>query len=163
MEPDIRWSKLSSVKPYSLGGRSCPLCLAEKTAIARDTSGQMLNRRRELMNRCLHMDPFKLTNFVTSQHTPNTQIQNQSDDDELDPPEDDQNDNPEPSAKDPQSDDSSSFTTSPVEQLDLSRLSTIVEEEHQQPPDPPVLDPGLPRRSRRVCKRRHSCLDVETL
>ena len=109
------------------------------------------------------MDPFKLTNFVTSQHTANTQIQNQSDDDELDPPEDDQNDNPEPSAKDPQSDDSSSFTTSPVEQLDLSRLSTIVEEEHQQPPDPPVLDAGLPRRNRRVCKRRHSCLDVETL
>jgi hypothetical protein len=45
-EPDIIWSKLSSAKPYSLGGRSCPLCLAEKTAIATDTSGEMLNRRR---------------------------------------------------------------------------------------------------------------------
>jgi hypothetical protein len=32
-EPEIIYSKLSSAKPYSLGGRSCPLCLAEKTAI----------------------------------------------------------------------------------------------------------------------------------
>ena len=52
--------KLPSAKPYSLGGKSCPLCLAEKTAIATNTSAQMLNRRRELMNRCLHNDPFKL-------------------------------------------------------------------------------------------------------
>ena len=35
-EPEIKWSKLSSAKPYTLGGRSCPLCLAEKTAIARE-------------------------------------------------------------------------------------------------------------------------------
>ena len=90
------------------------------------------------MNRCLHMDPFKLTNFVTSQHTANTQIQNQSDDDELDPPElpgdnteDDQNDNVEPPSEDPQSHDSSLQTTIPVEQIDLPRLSTIVEVEHQ--------------------------------
>ena len=81
-EPEIRWSKLSTAKPYSLGGRSCPLCLAEKTAIARDTSGQMLNRRRELMNRCLHKDPHKLSNFCTIQNTaPPTPVQ--PDDDEV--------------------------------------------------------------------------------
>ena len=68
-EPEIIWSKLSSAKPYSLGGRSCPLCLAEKTAIATDTTGEMLNRRRELMNRCLHKDPYKLSNFSTSLST----------------------------------------------------------------------------------------------
>ena len=56
-EPEIIWSKLSSAKPYSLGGRSCPLFLAEKTAINRDTTGEMLNRRRELMNRCHHKEP----------------------------------------------------------------------------------------------------------
>ena len=66
-EPEIRWSKLLSAKTYSSGGQNCPLCLAEKTPIATDTSGKMLNRRRELMNRCLHKDPFKLSNFCTSQ------------------------------------------------------------------------------------------------
>jgi hypothetical protein len=60
-EPEIIWSKLSSARPYSLGGRSCPLFLAEKT----DTTGEMLNRRRELMNRCLHKDPYELSNFST--------------------------------------------------------------------------------------------------
>ena len=65
-ELEIKWSKLSSAKPYTLGGRSCPLCLAEKTAIAKDNTGEMLNRRRELMNRCLHKDPYKLSNFCTS-------------------------------------------------------------------------------------------------
>ena len=39
-KPEMRWSKLSSAKPFSLGGRSCPLCLADNTAIVRDTSGQ---------------------------------------------------------------------------------------------------------------------------
>ena len=53
-EPEIIWSKLSSAKPYSLGGRSCPFCLAEKTAIATDTTGEMLN---------------KLSNFSTSLST----------------------------------------------------------------------------------------------
>ena len=42
---------------------------AENTAIARDNSGQMLQRRRELMDRCLHKDPFKLSNFCKSKHT----------------------------------------------------------------------------------------------
>ena len=68
-EPEIKWSKLSSAKPYTLGGRSCPLCLAEKTAIAKDNTGEMLNRRRELMNRCLHKESYKLSNFSTSLST----------------------------------------------------------------------------------------------
>ena len=65
-QPEILWSKVTSAKPYLLGGRTCQLCITEKTAIARDTSGVMLNRRRELMNKCLHKEPFKLSNFYSS-------------------------------------------------------------------------------------------------
>ena len=41
----------------------CSLCLAEKTEIARDTSGKMINKRNELMQKCLHKEKFKLSNF----------------------------------------------------------------------------------------------------
>ena len=66
-QPLITWSKVTSAKPYLIGGRTCQLCIAEKTEIAKDTSGSMLNRRRELMNKCLHKEPYKLSNFY-SQH-----------------------------------------------------------------------------------------------
>jgi hypothetical protein len=62
-QPLITWSKVTSAKPYMLGGRACQLCITEKTEIAKDTSGSMLNRRRELMNKCLHKEPYKLSNF----------------------------------------------------------------------------------------------------
>jgi hypothetical protein len=35
--------------------------------------------------------------------------------------------------------------------------------EVQQPPEPPDLDQGGPRRSRRVCRRRYACLDMDSL
>ena len=60
-------------------GGSCPLCLAEKTAIARDNRRQMFKRRRELLDRCLHKDPFKLSNFCKSQRTPSVQPDGEDD------------------------------------------------------------------------------------
>ena len=33
--------------------------------IAKDSSGRMLNRRKELMNRCLHKDQYKLSNYYS--------------------------------------------------------------------------------------------------
>ena len=51
----------------------------------------------------------------------------------------------------------------PTPAVDMPRPSITVGEEHQQPPDTPVLVIGLLRRSRRVCKRRYDCLDMETL
>jgi hypothetical protein len=39
--------------------------LEEELVIAKDTSGSMLNRRRELMNKCLHKEPYKLSNFYS--------------------------------------------------------------------------------------------------
>ena len=65
-EPEIVWSKHKSAKPYQLGNRRCNLCLSEKIAIAQDKSGRMLNRRREILNRCLHKDIHKLASYSTS-------------------------------------------------------------------------------------------------
>ena len=70
VEPTVSWHKVCSAKPYKLGGKMCSLCLAEKTEIARDTSGEMLNKRSELMHKCLHKQKFKLDNFCVNQHVP---------------------------------------------------------------------------------------------
>jgi hypothetical protein len=64
-QPLITWSKVRSAKPYLIGGRTCQLCIPEKTEIAKDTNGSMLNRRRELMNKCLHKEPYKLSKFYS--------------------------------------------------------------------------------------------------
>ena len=42
VEPTVSWHKVCSAKPYTLGGKMCSLCLAEKTEIARDTSGEIV-------------------------------------------------------------------------------------------------------------------------
>jgi hypothetical protein len=68
-ESSVSWSKVSVTKPYERGGKTCSLCLTEKVSIARDLSGSMLNKRREIMNRCRHRDKHYLTNFL-SVHDP---------------------------------------------------------------------------------------------
>ena len=70
VEPTISWSKVCPAKTYKLGSKVCSLCLAEKTEIARDTSGEMLNKRSELMHKCMHRDKFKLANFCSAQQIP---------------------------------------------------------------------------------------------
>ena len=62
-DSNVRWSKVSVTRPYQRGGRSCSLCLTEKVSIARDTTREMLNKRREIMNRCRHRDRHYLTNY----------------------------------------------------------------------------------------------------
>ena len=83
-EPEILWSKHKSAKPYQLGNRRCNLCLSEKIAIAQDKSGRMLNRRREILNRCLHKDIHKLSSYSTSfprQDNDTTNMSEESEDD----------------------------------------------------------------------------------
>jgi hypothetical protein len=129
---EIRWSNLSSAKPYSLGGRICPLCLVEKTAIARDNSGdiqtvqfgnqsahsQHLNHLMSMQwtfRQVLFSHLSRISSHLTLSHLPPLLIA--------------------------------------MEQHDLPGLSTAVDEEYRQIT---VMDPGLQRRS----KRRHTCLDV---
>ena len=59
----IKYSTLSCPKPYTRGGRSCDLCLMEKTLIARNNSDQSLNKRTEVMAKCRHKAPHLLDNY----------------------------------------------------------------------------------------------------
>ena len=150
-EPMIKWSKVSSSQPYTLGMRSCPLCNAEKTAIAKDTSGLMLNRRREMMNRCLHKDPHKLTSHHTilplpaANHLPPAILNH--------------------TAEENAQDMDVSVQTLVEETVQAEGADDAVVHQQPEPPDPgdeePIPDPqdqglGQIRRSRRNAKRRYS-------
>ena len=63
MEHTIRWSIESEPKPYTGGGRTCELCIIEKTMIARSKPDESLNRRTEIMAKCRHRLPFFLNNY----------------------------------------------------------------------------------------------------
>ena len=53
--PDIEWPKLQDAPAYSLGNRTCDLCLTEKVEIAKNYKDPgYLNRRGELAHRCRH-------------------------------------------------------------------------------------------------------------
>ena len=69
-----RTSTTRSKNFYLKNHLQCSLCLTEKVSIARDMSGEMLNKRSEIMNRCRHKDKHYLTNFLTS-HNPPVQYQ----------------------------------------------------------------------------------------
>ena len=82
-DPEITWSKLKSARPYSVGSAKCSLCLTEKIAIAQDKSGKMINRRREIMNRCLHKDRYKLSELAIPTITEEDSIDSLNDDNEV--------------------------------------------------------------------------------
>ena len=63
---DISWVTRSLAKPMERGGRSCNLCLTEKTMIAGCKDDSYLNKRNEVMTRCLHRFPHLLNNWYTS-------------------------------------------------------------------------------------------------
>ena len=48
----IGWSIECEPKPYTGGGRSCDLCLMEKTFIARSEAKESLNSRTEILGKC---------------------------------------------------------------------------------------------------------------
>ena len=50
----IEWKILKKCYKYVAGGDKCDVCLSEKLAIMEDTDPRTLNRRTELMNKCLH-------------------------------------------------------------------------------------------------------------
>ena len=63
---DISWSTKSMAKPMQRGGKSCNLCLTEKSMIASSKDAKLLNKRNEVMTRCLHRFPHLLNNWYTS-------------------------------------------------------------------------------------------------
>ena len=50
----IDWLIAMKAHPYICGMRKCDLCLCEKLMIARANSANLLNKRDELVSKCLH-------------------------------------------------------------------------------------------------------------
>ena len=57
---DIKWSLKSKAVPYRAGARFCDTCLSEKTHIALSKPQDVLNSRKEIINKCPHNRDFKL-------------------------------------------------------------------------------------------------------
>ena len=66
-DPTISWSKVKNARSYNPGNKNCNMCLEEKTTIARDKTKEMLNKRSELMYKCLHKQRYLLENIVQMQ------------------------------------------------------------------------------------------------
>ena len=79
LQYNISWSTECTPKPYQGGGRTCELCLMEKTLIARSDRMTSLNRRNEVMTKCRHRMPF----FLDNHHGMTTPATSEDEEDEL--------------------------------------------------------------------------------
>jgi hypothetical protein len=61
---DIKWKIIQHAHPYSGGGKYCDLCLTEKLYILMCDSKYILNKRRELISKCRHVNKFRLKKCV---------------------------------------------------------------------------------------------------
>ena len=61
---NLRWSILRHGQPYRGGMRTCDLCLTEKLCILTSKHKNLLNKRREILNKCRHMNKFLLRNSL---------------------------------------------------------------------------------------------------
>ena len=59
---EIRWSVLRKSSPYRAGSEKCNLCLWEKFMIMKGDN-TLINKRKEFVNKCLHVEKFLLRNF----------------------------------------------------------------------------------------------------
>ena len=58
----VKWEVLKKCHSYIAGGDKCDVCLSEKLAILKQKDPRSLNKRSELMNKCLHRWRHKLAN-----------------------------------------------------------------------------------------------------
>ena len=56
----VKWEIVKKCHKYKAGGDMCDVCLSEKLAIMKAQDNSSLNRRCELMNRCVHKWKHKL-------------------------------------------------------------------------------------------------------
>ena len=57
---NIKWEVLNKCHKYAPGEGKCDVCLSEKLSIMKNREPNSLNKRSELMNKCLHMRRWKL-------------------------------------------------------------------------------------------------------
>ena len=69
--PRIKWSIIKTAPAYNNISRRCLLCLQEKVSIIEHVDQEnLLNKRSELVNKCLHTNKFLLKNYVNSRYIP---------------------------------------------------------------------------------------------
>jgi len=68
IEYEISWKILETAKSYD--GRSCQLCLAEKTRILFSEDPNMLNKRTELLGTCRHLGKWTFDSGPTIETQP---------------------------------------------------------------------------------------------
>ena len=61
--PIVKWSRLKRSVAYRCGGQKCNLCLEEKLAILQAPPDSLINKRSELLNRCLHKRKHRLVSL----------------------------------------------------------------------------------------------------
>ena len=61
--PIVKWSRLKRSVAYRCGGQKCNLCLEEKLAILQAPPNSIINKRSELLNRCLHKRKHRLVSL----------------------------------------------------------------------------------------------------
>ena len=66
LEHSIKWEVVKRCPSYKCGTRRCKLCLMEKYYILNSDPIHCLNRNSELMQKCRHMNKFKLGNIAAS-------------------------------------------------------------------------------------------------
>ena len=59
----VKWSRLRRSVAYRCGGQKCNLCLEEKLAILQAPPDSLINKRSELLNRCLHKRKHRLVSL----------------------------------------------------------------------------------------------------
>ena len=57
-EFNLKWNTAAYATPYRCGTRRCDLCLTEKYIIARANQNNLLNKRTELISKCLHRNKY---------------------------------------------------------------------------------------------------------
>ena len=60
MQFNIKWKKVRNFPSYTPESKKCFLCMNEKLEIARHEEDNLLNKRNEIISRCLHRSRFKL-------------------------------------------------------------------------------------------------------
>lgn len=61
----IKWETVKRSSPYRCGTRFCELCLCEKYYILISDPVLCLNKNSELMQKCRHMNKFKLSMILS--------------------------------------------------------------------------------------------------
>ena len=62
---DINWSIHARAQTYQSGSKKCQLCTKEKLAIALHDPNTLLNNRKEILGKCIHVRNFELRNPKT--------------------------------------------------------------------------------------------------